>query len=80
MYRTVFAFKDAVTALSESPPAAHESEKAPGLMGAYRMLHDDDLWHALAPVVEALKTLPRGMNRHIDNPIGAFSGKAGSPS
>jgi uncharacterized protein YjgD (DUF1641 family) len=82
LYRILFAAKDAALALSESPEHTPTRHDAPGLTGAYRMLHDDDLWHALTPVVTALKVFASGMqaNTNIENPISAFSGKTGSPS
>lgn len=58
---------------------AHYSEgdegDSPGVTGAYRMLHDEALWHALVPLVEALKAFGKGMNRDVHKPISAFTGR-----
>lgn len=42
------------------------------------MLHDDALWQALTPLIEAMKAFSAGLARDVDKPISAFTGKAGS--
>lgn len=52
-------------------------DAAPGVKGVYRMLHDEELWHALGPVVDAVKTFTQQLDRDILNPISDYSGKKG---
>jgi uncharacterized protein YjgD (DUF1641 family) len=83
-YRIVFAAKSAIDSLvgaaegSQLPEA--ESHTAPGLMGAYRMLHDEQHWQRLRPLLEALKAFGTALARKVENPISEFSGKSGSPT
>lgn len=46
--------------------------------GTTKMLHDDALWQALTPLIEAMKAFSAGLARDVDKPISAFTGKAGS--
>ncbi len=78
-YRVVFALKDALAELAATTPA-QEPVEAPGVAGAYRMLHDEQLWQALTPLVGALKSFAAGLDRQAENPISDFSGKPGKPS
>ncbi|PXW26418.1 helical membrane plugin domain-containing protein [Paraburkholderia caballeronis] len=80
-YKLASAFAAAVDAMSgphgrEQPGEQHDAA-APGVRGVYRMLHDDDLWRALGPLAEAVKTFAERLDRDIPNPISDFSGKQG---
>ncbi len=72
--KVVFAFQDAFHAVSHYKPDGKHDE-APGVTGAYKMLHDDDLWAALMPIIEGLKTFAGGLDKEAEKPITAFSGK-----
>lgn len=82
-YKLTTAFAAAVDTVA----APHERERiegddgndgaAPGVRGVYRMLHDDELWRALGPLADAVKTFAQHLDREIPNPISDFSGKEG---
>lgn len=44
------------------------------------MLRDDALWQALTPLIEAMKAFSAGLERQVDKPISAFTGKPVRPS
>jgi uncharacterized protein YjgD (DUF1641 family) len=73
-YKTVFAFQSAFAAVGRYQPDDKHDE-APGVTGAYKMLHDDELWAALMPIIEGLKTFASGLDKEAEKPITAFSGK-----
>lgn len=73
-YKMVFAFQAAVGAVGRYKPDQKHDE-APGVTGAYKMLHDDELWAALMPIIEGLKTFASGLDKEVDKPITEFSGK-----
>ena len=73
-YKTVFAFLSAFAAVGRYQPDDKHDE-APGVTGAYKMLHDDELWAALMPIIEGLKTFASGLDKEAEKPITAFSGK-----
>ncbi|MFL9813277.1 DUF1641 domain-containing protein [Stutzerimonas sp. VN223-3] len=73
-YKVVFAFQSAFGAVSGYKPDGKHDE-APGVTGAYKMLHDDDLWAALMPIIEGLKTFAGELDKEAEKPITAFSGK-----
>lgn len=73
-YKVVFALRDACVAVSSHVPN-DDADEAPGLTGAYKLLHDDELWRALAPLIEGLKHFAVGLGQEVDRPISAFSGK-----
>ncbi len=77
-YRIVFALRDGVVKLTEQAPPDGEEAQPPGITGAVHMLHDEQLWHALTPVVAALKAFASGLERPVQNPISDFTGKSGS--
>ncbi|MBS7456979.1 DUF1641 domain-containing protein [Coralloluteibacterium stylophorae] len=77
-YRVSMALKDGLQALAREAPAADEESGAPGVKGVYRMLHDEDLWRAVTPFVDALKAFAHGMEREVDKPISDFTGKPSS--
>lgn len=74
-YKVVFAFQAAFGAIGNYKPDGKHDE-APGVTGAYKMLHDDDLWAALRPLIEGLKTFAGGLDKEPEKPITAFSGKS----
>lgn len=78
-YKTMFAAADALERIGAwQPDAEGEGHTAPGFTGAYKMLHDDALWQALTPLIEAMKAFSAGLQRPVDKPISAFSGKPSS--
>ncbi|RKQ97185.1 uncharacterized protein YjgD (DUF1641 family) [Kushneria sinocarnis] len=76
-YKVVFSLRDAMNAAGEQREKTDDDE-APGFTGAYRLLHDDELWQAITPLLEALKAFGRGMDREVDKPITDFTGKPSS--
>jgi len=76
MYKLAFGLRDFMAELSreeEQPESA--SNSAPGGRGAWKMLHDDELWHSLTPLLNGLKAFSRRMEEEVDKPISSFSGK-----
>lgn len=65
--RAVFAAADALHHVGAWKPDEHE-HVAPGVRGAYRLLHDEALWDALTPLLEALKVFAQGLARAPHNP------------
>lgn len=85
-YRLVFAAADGAARLathSRGGLAAHpreDGEHPPGLLGVYRLLRDEQLWRALAPILEGLKGFAEGLEKPVSNPISDFGGKSGRAS
>ena len=85
-YRLVFAVADGAARLAVHSRDGHgarpteDGEHPQGLLGMYRLLRDEQLWHALAPIIEGLKGFAEGLNRPVSNPISDFSGKPGRAS
>lgn len=73
-YKVVFAAKDAFSQVSQHTPESQNTE-APGVTGAYKMLHDEALWQAITPLMEGLKAFAAGLNKEVDKPISEFTGK-----
>ncbi len=73
-YKMLFALRDSLEYLARPEPAADKPEP-PGIRGAYRMLKDDALWRGLRPLLGALKAFGEGLDRKVDTPISAFTGK-----
>ncbi|GAB2789179.1 DUF1641 domain-containing protein [Halomonas shantousis] len=73
-YKVVFAVKDGLRHVAEYQPEKHDHE-APGVSGAYKLLHDEQLWQAVTPVIEGLKKFAEGLDRDIDKPISDYTGK-----
>lgn len=73
-YRLIFAMKDAGSAVSqwESP---EKENTAPGMLGAYKLLHDESLWRSIMPLIEGLKAMGNGMAKPVVKPISDFTGK-----
>lgn len=74
-YKVLSAAKDALECVARPRPKKSGQDDAPGIKGAYKLLQDDTLWHALAPLVDALKAFGEGLDRDVHKPISAFSGK-----
>jgi uncharacterized protein YjgD (DUF1641 family) len=79
LYKVLFAVKDSLDRMSDYRPPPESDTKPPGLTGAYALLHDETLWRALIPAIEALKVFSNGLDRELTKPITAHSGKAGAP-
>ncbi|WP_063552875.1 DUF1641 domain-containing protein [Burkholderia territorii] len=67
--KAVFAAADALHHVGAWKPDEHE-HVAPGVRGAYRLLHDEALWDALTPLLEGLKVFAQGLAREPRNPVG----------
>jgi uncharacterized protein YjgD (DUF1641 family) len=95
LYRLVFAAADGTARLAASSrdgPQQNSQDgtrprmrmedptRPPGVLGVYRLLHDEQLWRALAPLIEGLKGFAEGLEKPVSNPISDFSGKPGRPS
>lgn len=39
------------------------------------MLHDDELWASLSPLIDALKVFSQAMSQDADKPVTEFTGK-----
>lgn len=74
-YKLVFALSDGLREASAWQRDG-EGDAAPGVSGVYRMLHDESLWQALTPLVAGLKAFAAGLEREVDKPVSAFTGKA----
>ncbi|VWC69129.1 hypothetical protein BLA18110_01853 [Burkholderia lata] len=68
--KAVFAAADALHHVAAWQPAQHE-HVAPGVRGAYRLLHDEALWDALTPLLEGLKVFAQGLARDPETPVTA---------
>lgn len=85
-YRLVFAVADGAGRLAAHSRDGHAGETAedgehpPGLVGLYRLLRDEQLWRALAPLIEGLKGFADGLAKPVSSPIADFSGKSGRPA
>ncbi len=73
-YRVTFAVKEALDRIGQHRPV-QEGGDAPGVSGAYRMLNDDELWRAVAPLVEGLKAFAERLDKPVDKPVSDFFGK-----
>lgn len=65
--KAVFAAADALHHIGAWQPAEHD-HVAPGVRGAYRLLHDEALWDALTPLLEGLKVFAQGLAREPHDP------------
>lgn len=71
--KVVFAAADALHHVGAWKSAEHE-HVAPGVRGAYRLLHDEALWDALTPLLEGLKVFAQGLEREPPDPASAAAG------
>ena len=65
--KVVFAFQEAFHAVGHYKPDGKHDE-APGVT-------DDELWAALMPIIEGLKSFAGGLDKDAEKPITRFSGK-----
>lgn len=70
--KAVFAAADALHHVGAWQPAQHE-HVAPGVRGAYRMLHDEALWDALTPLLDGLKVFAQGLARDPQTPVAGLN-------
>ncbi len=56
-------------AFATSDGAGRASTWKLGVSGAYRMLHDEHLWHALMPLIEGRKAVATALEQDMDKPI-----------
>ncbi|CAM2195930.1 DUF1641 domain-containing protein [Paraburkholderia kururiensis] len=77
-YKIAFALQGALDRAGNWQPEEADSHAAPGVTGAYRMLHDDALWEALLPLIEGLKAFAQGLEQEVEKPISTFTGKPSS--
>lgn len=73
-YKVTFALKEAIDQIARHQPKSEEHE-APGVSGAYKMLHDDELWQAIHPLVDGLKAFAVRLDENTDMPVSDFTGK-----
>lgn len=71
--KVAFAAADALHHVGAWKSAEHE-HVAPGVRGAYRLLHDEALWDALTPLLEGLKVFAQGLEREPPDPASAAAG------
>ncbi|OXJ25921.1 hypothetical protein CFB82_36205 [Burkholderia sp. HI2714] len=72
--KAAFAAADALHHVGAWRPEQH-AHVAPGVRGAYRLLHDEALWDALTPLLEGLKVFAQGLARDPETPVTALGGK-----
>lgn len=73
-YRVTFALRDAIEKISQHHPE-DEKHASPGVSGAYKMLHDDQLWHAIMPIIDGLKAFADRLETPVDKPVSDYTGK-----
>jgi uncharacterized protein YjgD (DUF1641 family) len=73
-YRVSFALRDAMERISQHHPE-RDGHDSPGVGGAYKMLHDDQLWHAIMPIVDGLKAFAERLDKPVDKPVSDYTGK-----
>ncbi len=75
LYKVLFALRDGLEQIAHHQPKTEKID-SPGIKGTYKMLNDDTLWQGVMPLLEALKAFGKGLNRKVDKPISAYSGKS----
>ncbi|WP_029592034.1 DUF1641 domain-containing protein [Franconibacter pulveris] len=75
MYKLAFGLRDFIAELSREEQEESAGNSAPGARGAWKMLHDDELWQSLTPILNGMKAFSRRMEEEVDKPISSFSGK-----
>jgi uncharacterized protein YjgD (DUF1641 family) len=65
--KTMFAVADALRHVGAWRAADHP-HVAPGLAGVYKLLHDDEMWQALTPLIDGMKVFARGLAREAETP------------
>ncbi|RUR29056.1 DUF1641 domain-containing protein [Vreelandella nanhaiensis] len=88
-YQVMFALKEGIEQVgnhrhdeaeghsykSRSKGKYQEKDSAPGITGIYRLLHDDELWYAIQPVLAGLRAFSERLDRPVDKPVTDFTGK-----
>ena len=88
-YQVMFALKEGIEQVGnhrhgEAETHSHkdkskekdqEKDSAPGITGIYRMLHDDELWYAIQPILAGLRAFSERLDRPVDKPVTDFTGK-----
>lgn len=76
LYKLLSALHGSLESVASSAPdGTHRA--APGILGLYRLLKDETLWRALAPVIEAIRVFGKGLDAQAESPISAFTATAG---
>lgn len=75
LYRLLFALQGSLERVASAEPDKNH-DAAPGVFGFYRLLKDEALWRALAPLIDAVRVFGTGLDARIDTPISAFSATA----
>lgn len=73
-YRISFALRDAMEKISQHQPEK-DDHGSPGVSGAYKMLHDEQLWHAILPIIDGLKAFAERLDKPVDKPVSDYTGK-----
>lgn len=80
LYKLVFAARDAAAALlTDGQPGEAKPSSPPGLVGAWRILHDEPLWRGMTPLLQALKAFGAGLQRPAQAPVSGITGKTAHP-
>ena len=77
-YQMMFAIKegaDQIGRYHSDEERTDGEDEAPGIRGVYKMLHDEELWHALQPLLAGLKAFSEGLDKPVEKPVTAFTGK-----
>ena len=79
-YQVMFAIKEGANRISNYHSDADTAEgsskgKAPGISGVYKLLHDEELWHAVEPLLAGLKAFSERLDQPVDKPVTDFTGK-----
>lgn len=73
-YKIANGLGDALQEVARDDRAA-DQDAAPGVTGFYRMLHDEELWRALSPLLGAAKAFSETAASEPEKPITRFTGK-----
>lgn len=79
-YQVMFAMKEGINQVSNYHSNAETADKsskgkAPGLSGVYKLLRDEELWHAIEPLLAGLKAFSERLDQPVDKPVTDFTGK-----
>ena len=65
---------DAVNAFSNDA-STEKKRAAPGIRGIIRLLHDEECWQSLSPLISGLDAFSAAMRKAPEKPISRYSGK-----
>lgn len=71
----LLALRDAMLAMKPAADTTQQEKAAPGLSGVMKLLNDESLWQGIRPLLAALETFSREMQRDEEKPISRYSGK-----